>query len=90
MLARVVTCAISILMTFNINLPINEILSELMLCLRASSRAVVQAPPGAGKTTCIPLAILEAGLTPDKILMLEPRRLAARAAADRIASVLGE
>jgi ATP-dependent helicase HrpB len=89
-LARVVTCAISILMTFNINLPINEILSELMLCLRASSRAVVQAPPGAGKTTCIPLAILEAGLTPDKILMLEPRRLAARAAADRMASVLGE
>jgi len=51
---------------------------------------VLTAPPGAGKTTVVPLALLDAGLTRGKILMLEPRRLAARAAAERMADTLGE
>lgn len=72
------------------SLPIDAILPELLESLRADGRAVLQAPPGAGKTTRVPLAMLEAGLTTGKILMLEPRRLAARAAADRMAATLGE
>lgn len=52
--------------------------------------AVLQAPPGAGKTMRVPLAMLEAGLIPHRIVMLEPRRLAARAAAERMAETLGE
>ena len=71
-------------------LPISEALPELLSALGASGRAVLQAPPGAGKTTVVPLAMLEAGLTDQKILMLEPRRLAARAAAERMADTLGE
>ncbi|MEO0633939.1 MAG: DEAD/DEAH box helicase, partial [Pseudomonadota bacterium] len=71
-------------------LPIDTILPDLIDTLRDAGRAVLQAPPGAGKTTRVPLAMLEAGLTPGKILMLEPRRLAARAAADRMAQTLGE
>ena len=51
---------------------------------------MLQAPPGAGKTTRVPLAMLDANLTPGRIIMLEPRRLAARAAADRMAATLGE
>ena len=50
---------------------------------------MLQAPPGAGKTTRVPLALLAAG-TPGRILMLEPRRVAARAAAERLAEELGE
>ncbi|MEL7131428.1 MAG: ATP-dependent helicase HrpB [Pseudomonadota bacterium] len=71
-------------------LPIDDILPDLMSALRTHGRAVLQAPPGAGKTTRVPLAMLDAGLTPGRILMLEPRRLAARAAADRMAATLGE
>ena len=71
-------------------LPIDPILPDLIAALRQSGRAVLQAPPGAGKTTRVPLAMLEAGLTPDRIVMLEPRRLATRAAAERMASALGE
>lgn len=71
-------------------LPITEALPELLTALRGEGRAVLQAPPGAGKTTVVPLAMLEAGLTDRKILMLEPRRLAARAAAERMADTLGE
>ncbi|PJE28927.1 ATP-dependent helicase HrpB [Pseudooceanicola antarcticus] len=74
----------------NLRLPIDDALPELIAALRASGRAVLQAPPGAGKTTRVPLAMLDAGLTPDRILMLEPRRLAARAAAERMAQTLGE
>ena len=51
---------------------------------------MLQAPPGAGKTTRVPLALLKAGLCEGRILMLEPRRLAARAAAERMAQTLGE
>ncbi len=71
------------------NLPIDAVLPELLTALSQAGRVVLQAPPGAGKTTRVPLAILEAG-TSGKILMLEPRRLAARAAAERMADTLGE
>ncbi|WP_093030504.1 ATP-dependent helicase HrpB [Ruegeria marina] len=71
-------------------LPIEDALPDLLSALRLRGRAVLQAPPGAGKTTRVPLAILEAGLTPGRIVMLEPRRLAARAAAERMAETLGE
>jgi ATP-dependent helicase HrpB len=71
-------------------LPIDAALPELLAALRAAGRAVLQAPPGAGKTTRVPLALREAGLAPGRILMLEPRRLAARAAAERMAETLGE
>lgn len=71
-------------------LPIDPILPELVSALRSHGRAVLQAPPGAGKTTRVPLALLKAGIAPGRILMLEPRRLAARAAAERMAETLGE
>ncbi|MBY6139009.1 ATP-dependent helicase HrpB [Leisingera daeponensis] len=71
-------------------LPIEDALPDLLDTLRARGRAVLQAPPGAGKTTRVPLAMLEAGLTQGRIVMLEPRRLAARAAAERMAETLGE
>lgn len=72
------------------SLPIDAILPEVINALRDDKRVVLQAPPGAGKTTRVPLAILSAGLTDGRILMLEPRRLAARAAAERMAQTLGE
>ncbi|MEX0365451.1 MAG: ATP-dependent helicase HrpB [Ruegeria sp.] len=71
-------------------LPIEDVLPELIAALRARGRAVLQAPPGAGKTTRVPLAMLEAALCDGRIVMLEPRRLAARAAAERMAETLGE
>ncbi|MCR9157968.1 MAG: ATP-dependent helicase HrpB [Rhodobacteraceae bacterium] len=71
-------------------LPIDHVLPELIACLRERGRAVLQAPPGAGKTTRVPLAMLDAKLTAQRIVMLEPRRLAARAAAERMAETLGE
>ncbi|SDW15860.1 ATP-dependent helicase HrpB [Ruegeria halocynthiae] len=73
-----------------IRLPIDDALPELLQALKAHGRAVLQAPPGAGKTTRVPLAILQAGLCQGRIVMLEPRRLAARAAAERMAETLGE
>ncbi|WP_282119986.1 ATP-dependent helicase HrpB [Ruegeria atlantica] len=71
-------------------LPIDDAIPELLDALKANGRAVLQAPPGAGKTTRVPLAMLEAGLCDGKIIMLEPRRLAARAAAERMAETLGQ
>lgn len=71
-------------------LPIDEVMPEILDALRAHGRLVLQAPPGAGKTTRVPLAMLEANLTSGRILMLEPRRLAARAAAERMAQTLGQ
>ncbi|MDE2319506.1 MAG: ATP-dependent helicase HrpB [Rhodospirillales bacterium] len=72
-----------------IYLPVTEALPELLCALAPEGgNAVLVAPPGAGKTTLVPLAALEAGL--GKILLLEPRRLAARAAAMRMAELLGE
>jgi len=71
-------------------LPIEAALPDLLAALKSSNQAVLQAPPGAGKTTRIPLFLLEQSLFDRKILMLEPRRLAARAAAERMAQLLGE
>jgi ATP-dependent helicase HrpB len=72
-------------------LPIDEALPALAAALGAGSNAVLVAPPGAGKTTRVPLALLEEPwISSRKILVLEPRRLAARAAAARMAAVLGE
>ncbi len=73
------------------DLPIKEALPSLLEALQAGNRAVLIAPPGAGKTTCVPLALLGEDWRGDgKIIVLEPRRLAARAAARRMASLLGE
>ena len=71
-------------------LPIDAVLPDVIDALRRKGRVVLQAPPGAGKTTRVPLAMLDANLTTGKILMLEPRRLAARAAAERMAETLRE
>lgn len=69
-------------------LPIDDALPRLTAALRDAGRAVLVAPPGAGKTTRVPLALLDQ--VEGRILMLEPRRLAARAAAERMAETLGE
>ncbi|WP_084268506.1 ATP-dependent helicase HrpB [Allorhizobium undicola] len=72
-------------------LPVSEILAPLAAVLREGNRAVVSAAPGAGKTTMIPLYLLEqAWIGRGRIILLEPRRLAARAAASRMADLLGE
>ncbi|MFV9683434.1 ATP-dependent helicase HrpB [Pseudomonas sp. NY15367] len=73
------------------DLPIDALLPALRDALSTRDEVVLEAPPGAGKTTRVPLALLDAPwLDGQKILMLEPRRLAARAAAERLASELGE
>ncbi len=71
-------------------MPIDEALPRLLDALRQSGMAVLQAPPGAGKTTGVPPALLDAGLCRGRILMLEPRRLAAVGAATRMAEMRGE
>ena len=74
-----------------ISLPIDNVLPALRQALGQRHEVVLEAPPGAGKTTRVPLALLdEPWLAGQRILMLEPRRLAARAAAERLASELGE
>ncbi len=73
------------------NLPVAEALPSLLAALESGGKAVLVAPPGAGKTTLVPLALLSAGWRGDgTILLLEPRRLAARAAARRMAEIAGE
>jgi ATP-dependent helicase HrpB len=73
------------------DLPIAAVLEELHKALVDNASAVLQAPPGAGKTTCIPLYLMNASwLAGRKIVMLAPRRLAARAAAGRMADLLQE
>ncbi len=72
-------------------LPVDEVIPQLAAALRHGNRAVLQAPPGAGKTTRIPLALFnEPWLDGKRILMLEPRRLAARSAAHYMARQLDE
>jgi ATP-dependent helicase HrpB len=72
-------------------LPIEPVIPALREALRTAGAAVLQAPPGAGKTTRVPLALLaEPWLAGRRLVMLEPRRLAARAAAHRMAQTLGE
>jgi ATP-dependent helicase HrpB len=76
---------------FDAPLPIDDVLDGLAATLRRVPSAVLVAPPGAGKTTRVPLALLEEPWTGSgKLILLEPRRLAARAAADRMARTLGE
>jgi ATP-dependent helicase HrpB len=73
------------------DLPVVETLATLRTALAHEQRAVLVAPPGAGKTTLVPLALLdEPWLVGQKIVMLEPRRLATRAAARRMADLLGD
>ena len=77
--------------TFDTPLPIDAVLDELGRTLTENNAAVLVAPPGAGKTTRVPLALLDAPwLNGKKIIMLEPRRIAARASAERMARTLGE
>jgi len=72
-------------------LPINEVLPQLKQTLSKENRLVLQAPPGAGKTTALPLTLLdEPWLEGKQIIMLEPRRLAVRSSAARMAELLGE
>src|SRR5437660_810499 len=71
-------------------LPIDDVLDDVIASLRRGPALVLRAPPGAGKTTRIPPAILEAGIPQQgKILVLQPRRVAARATAARIAHERG-
>ena len=73
------------------DLPVMPVIPEVRQVLSDGTGAVLIAPPGAGKTTCVPLALLDAPwLSGRKIVMLEPRRLAARAAARRMAEMMGE
>ncbi len=78
-------------MRFDTPLPIDTVLGDLGAALATRTATVLVAPPGAGKTTRVPLALLDAPWLAGKtILVLEPRRIAARAAADRMAATLGE
>jgi ATP-dependent helicase HrpB len=77
--------------SFDTPLPIDAVLDELARTLEANNAAVLVAPPGAGKTTRVPLALLDAAWAKGKkIIVLEPRRIAARASAERMAKTLGE
>ncbi|MFL5248238.1 MAG: ATP-dependent helicase HrpB, partial [Myxococcales bacterium] len=69
-------------------LPIDQALPGIVDALREGSAVVIEAPPGAGKTTRVPPALLD--LVPGEVLVLEPRRIAARAAARRVAAERGE
>lgn len=72
-------------------LPINDVISDIKTALEQENTLIVGAPPGAGKSTILPLALMEeTWLKGKKILMLEPRRLAARSVAIRMASLIGE
>jgi ATP-dependent helicase HrpB len=74
-----------------VKLPIDALLPQIQSSLAAHPRLVLEAPPGAGKTTRVPLALLDAPwLEGRRIVMLEPRRVAARAAASFMAASLGE
>jgi ATP-dependent helicase HrpB len=78
-------------MTEPVDLPVNAILPQLAAALRGGTAAVLEAPPGAGKSTVVPLALLdEPWVRGRRILLLEPRRLATRAVAARMAQTLRE
>lgn len=72
------------------DLPIHAVLPDLLTALRNASNAVLVAPPGAGKTTAVAPALLGEGWCTGEILLLSPRRLAARAAAERMAALADE
>jgi ATP-dependent helicase HrpB len=71
-------------------LPVKAVLPQILSAFASGTRAILSAPPGAGKTTLVPLALLGEAWCGGKIVLLEPRRLAARAAAARMAELLGE
>ena len=71
-------------------LPIDALLPDVLRALRAGPSLVIEAPPGAGKTTRVPAALVAGGLVDGEVVVLEPRRLAARLAARRVAEELGE
>lgn len=76
---------------FSFDLPVSEIIPEVKKHLSASNSLIIQAPPGAGKSTLLPLTLLdEPWLAGKKIIMLEPRRLATKSIAQRMADMLGE
>jgi len=73
------------------NLPINEVLSQIKNNFLNKNNLILEAPPGAGKSTVVPISFLDEPWLKDKIIiMLEPRRVAARMVATRMASLLGE
>jgi ATP-dependent helicase HrpB len=72
------------------DLPVSDVLAPLRAALAETPNAVLAAPPGAGKTTLVPLVLAEEPWLKGKIILIEPRRLAARAAARRMAAMLGE
>ena len=71
------------------DLPVTEVLSKLIAALSDDHAVVLRAPPGAGKTTAVPPAILRSGIVSAKTLLIQPRRLAARTAASRLAQIMG-
>jgi len=74
-----------------LDLPILDVVKDIQLAMAENQELILEAPPGAGKTTVVPLALVEEEfLDGQKIIMLEPRRLAARGAAERMSSLLGE
>ncbi|WP_338223356.1 ATP-dependent helicase HrpB [Algoriphagus confluentis] len=76
---------------FSFDLPVSEIIPEVKKQLSSSNSLIIQAPPGAGKSTLLPLALLDQPwLAGKKIIMLEPRRLATKSIAQRMADMLGE
>ena len=76
---------------FSTALPIDDVIPDIQAALNQAHELVLEAPPGAGKTTRVPLALLnEPWLRNKKIIMLEPRRLAAKSSAERMAEQLGE
>jgi ATP-dependent helicase HrpB len=77
-------------MDASLTLPIDAALPDLLAAFDAAPNAVLQAPPGAGKTTRVPLALLNRQWATGRIMVLEPRRLAARGAAERMAATLGQ
>jgi len=72
------------------SLPIHAVLPNLLAALRTNANAVLVAPPGAGKTTVVAPALVAEPWCPGEILLLSPRRLAARAAAERMAELTGD
>ncbi len=72
------------------DLPVREVLDDLVAAMGDTRRAVLEAPPGAGKTTLVPPALAAAPWLEGRCVVLEPRRIAARAAASRMAELLGE
>src|SRR4051794_822219 len=85
---RTTEFARSVTLRFVVSLPVDELIPRILEVVRTGSNLVLEAPPGAGKTTRVPPALLALGL--GGVLVLEPRRLAARLAARRVASEFGE